>query len=69
MYTKEAAENIHDKGNVESVNALGITFTVKHPLFALLVRHSEFILNYSVEDAFAHTQHFPVRVAQARGDS
>ena len=32
----------------ESVNALGITFTVKHPLCALLVRHSEWILNYSV---------------------
>ena len=32
----------------ESVNAFCITFTVKHPLFALLVRHSEWILNYSV---------------------
>ena len=32
----------------ESVNAMGIPFSVKDPLFDLLVRHSEWTLNYLV---------------------
>ena len=36
----------------ESVNALGIVFPIKQPLFALLVRHSEWILNHPVRNDF-----------------
>ena len=36
----------------ESVNALGIVFHIKHPLFALLVRHSAWILNHLVRNDF-----------------
>ena len=31
---------------------LGIVFSIKHPLFALLVRHSEWILNHLVRNDF-----------------
>ena len=30
----------------ESINTLGIEFSIKHPVFAMLVRHSEWILNH-----------------------
>ena len=36
----------------DAVCTLGIVFSVKHPLFALLVRHSEWILNHLVRNAF-----------------
>ena len=36
----------------DAVFALGIEFTIKHPLFALLVRHSEWILNHLVRKDF-----------------
>ena len=36
----------------ESVNALGITFTIKHSPLAQLVRHSEWILNHLVHTNF-----------------
>ena len=32
--------------------SLGIEFSIKHPLFALLVRHGEWILNHSVRTDF-----------------
>ena len=32
--------------------SLGIEFSIKHPLFALLVRHSEWILNHLVRNDF-----------------
>ena len=34
------------------VSTLGIDFSIKHPLFALLVRHSEWILNHLVRNDF-----------------
>ena len=34
----------------EPINTLGIVFSIKHPLFAALVRHSEWILNHSVRN-------------------
>ena len=34
------------------VFSLGIEFSIKHPLFALLVRHSEWILNHLVRNDF-----------------
>ena len=34
----------------DAVATLGIEFSVKHPLFALLVRHSEWILNHLVRN-------------------
>ena len=34
----------------DAVCTLGIVFSVKHPLFALLVRHSEWILNHLVRN-------------------
>ena len=43
----------------DAVFALGIEFTIKHPLFALLVRHSEWILNHLVRKDFL------VRVGQS----
>ena len=36
----------------DAVFSLGIEFSVKHPLFALLVRHSEWILNHFVRNDF-----------------
>ena len=36
----------------DAVITLGIEFSVKHPLFALLVRHSEWILNHLVRNDF-----------------
>ena len=33
----------------DAVFSLGIEFSIKHPLFALLVRHSEWILNHLVQ--------------------
>ena len=36
----------------DAVCTLGIVFSVKHPLFALLVRHSEWILNHLVRNEF-----------------
>ena len=36
----------------DAVCALGIVFSVKHPLFAMLVRHSEWILNHLVRNDF-----------------
>ena len=35
-----------------AVFSLGIEFSIKHPLFALLVRHSEWILNHLVRNDF-----------------
>ena len=32
--------------------SLGIEFSIKHPLFALLVRHNEWILNHLVRHDF-----------------
>ena len=44
------------KGMVERqkdvVFSLGIEFSIKHPLFALFVRHSEWILNHLVRNDF-----------------
>ena len=34
----------------DAVFSLGIEFSIKHPLFALLVRHSEWILNHLVRN-------------------
>ena len=36
----------------DAVCSLGIEFSIKHPLFALLVRHSEWILNQLVRNDF-----------------
>ena len=36
----------------DAVCTLGVVFSVKHPLFALLVRHSEWILNHLVRNDF-----------------
>ena len=36
----------------DAVFSLGVEFSVKHPLFALLVRHSEWILNHLVRNNF-----------------
>ena len=36
----------------DAVFSLCIEFSIKHPLFALLVRHSEWILNHLVRNAF-----------------
>ena len=36
----------------DAVFSLGIEFSIKHPLFALLVRHSEWILNHLVRNDF-----------------
>ena len=36
----------------DAVFSLGIEFSIKHPLFALLVRHSEWILNNLVRNDF-----------------
>ena len=36
----------------DAVCALGIVFSVKHLLFAMLVRHSEWILNHMVRNHF-----------------
>ena len=36
----------------DAVFSLGIEFSIKHPLFALLVRHSEWILNHLVHNDF-----------------
>ena len=36
----------------DAVFALGIEFSIKHSLFALLVQHSEWILNYLVRNDF-----------------
>ena len=36
----------------DAVFSLGIEFSIKHPLFALLVRHSEWILNHLVRNNF-----------------
>ena len=36
----------------DAVCTLGIVFSVKHPLFAMLVRHSECILNHLVRNDF-----------------
>ena len=36
----------------DAVCTLGIVFSIKHPLFALLVRHSEWILNHLVRIDF-----------------
>ena len=36
----------------DAVFSLGIEFSIKHFLFALLVRHSEWILNHMVRDDF-----------------
>ena len=38
---KEMVQRLKD-----AVFSLGIEFSIKHPLFALLVRHSEWILNH-----------------------
>ena len=35
-----------------AVCTLGIVFSVKHPLFAMLVRHSDWILNHLVHNHF-----------------
>ena len=36
----------------DAVFSLGIEFSIKHPLFALLVRHSEWILDHLVRNDF-----------------
>ena len=36
----------------DAVFSLGVEFSIKHPLFALLVRHSELILNHLVRNDF-----------------
>ena len=36
----------------DAVFTLGVVFSVKHPLFALLVRHSEWVLNHLVRNNF-----------------
>ena len=36
----------------DAVFTKGIEFSIKHPLFALLVRHSEWILNHLVRNDF-----------------
>ena len=36
----------------DAVFSLGIVFSIKHPLFALLVRHSEWILNHLLRNDF-----------------
>ena len=36
----------------DAVFTLGIVFSIKHPLFALLVRHSEWLLNHLVHNDF-----------------
>ena len=36
----------------DAVFSLGTEFSIKHPLFALLVRHSEWILNHLVRNDF-----------------
>ena len=36
----------------DAVFSLGIEFSIKHPLFALLARHSEWILNHLVRNDF-----------------
>ena len=36
----------------DAVFSLGIEFSIKHPLFALLVRHSEWILHHLVRNDF-----------------
>ena len=37
----------------DAVFSLGIEISMKHPLFALLVRHSEWILNHLVRNDFS----------------
>ena len=64
---KDACEQVHlEYGNTRlettmeemvqreryAVVSLGIEFSIKHPLFALLVRHSEWILNHLVHNDF-----------------
>ena len=48
----------------DAVFSLGIEFSIKHPLFALLARHSEWILNHLVRNDFlvgqSCDQDFPV---------
>ena len=36
----------------DAVLTLGFEFSIKHPLFALLVRHSEWTLNHLVRNVF-----------------
>ena len=36
----------------DAVFSLGIQFSIKHPLLAVLVRHSEWILNHLVRNDF-----------------
>ena len=36
----------------DAVFSLGIEFSIKHSLFALLVRHSEWVLNHLVRNDF-----------------
>ena len=36
----------------DAVCMLGIVFSVKHPLFAMLMRHSEWMLNHLVRNDF-----------------
>ena len=36
----------------ELVNSLGIKFSIKHPVFALLVSHSEWLMNHLVRSGF-----------------
>ena len=36
----------------EFVNTLGIKLSIMHPFFALLVRHSEWLLNHLVRSDF-----------------
>ena len=47
LTTKEMAQR-----KKESINAMGITFSIKHPEFAWVVRHSEWILNHLVRNDF-----------------
>ena len=50
----------------DAVFSLGIEFSIQHPLFAFLVRHSEWILNHVVRNDFVveldnrMSQDFPV---------
>ena len=46
------ASNGRGESGVRAVFSLGIEFSIKHPLFALLVRHSEWILNHLVHNDF-----------------
>ena len=50
----------------DAVFTLGVEFSIKHPLFALLVRDTEWILNHLVRNGFLveldnrRDQDFPV---------